>query len=122
MRSDLAIFTAWCAERGVRALPASAETIAALVEAMARERAPATVRRYVASIAAAHRAMGLGKAAKCEAVRRALARMHRRRGRPSAGGRLRSEDGVGGAQRRSGARKTRAEPGGCTAFRLLVAI
>ena len=84
MRSDLAIFTAWCATRGVRALPARAETIAAFVEAMARERAPATVRRYVASIAAAHRAMGWEKAARSEPVRRALARMHRRRGRRQA--------------------------------------
>ena len=84
LRSDLALFTAWCAERGVPALPASAETVAAFVEAMARTRAPATVRRYVASIAAAHRAAGLGKAANGEAVRRALARMHRRKGRRQA--------------------------------------
>ena len=39
LRSDLALFTAWCAERGVPALPASAETVAAFVEAMARTRA-----------------------------------------------------------------------------------
>ena len=63
------------------ALPASAETIAAFVDAMARVRAPATVRRYVASIAAAHRTLGLEKTAKSEPVRRALQRMHRRKGR-----------------------------------------
>ena len=51
---------------------------------MARVRAPATVRRYVASIAAAHRAMGWEKSAGGEPVRRALARMHRRRGRRQA--------------------------------------
>ena len=39
LRSDLALFTAWCAERGVPALPASAETVAAFVE-----RRPATAR------------------------------------------------------------------------------
>ena len=44
-------------------------------------RAPATVRRYVASIAAAHRAIGLEKTARSEPVRRALQRMHRRKGR-----------------------------------------
>ena len=81
MRSDLAIYAAWCDERGVPALPASAETIAAFVDAMAKVRAPATVRRYVASIAAAHRALGLGKTAGSEPVRRALQRMHRRKGR-----------------------------------------
>ena len=84
MRSDLAIYTAWCTERGVPALPASAETIAAFVDAMAKVRAPATVRRYVASIAAAHRTMGLGKTPSAEPVRRALARMHRRKGRRQA--------------------------------------
>ena len=81
MRSDLAIYAAWCAERELPALPASAETVAAFVDAMAKLRAPATVRRYVASIAAAHRALGLGKTAGSEPVRRALQRMHRRKGR-----------------------------------------
>ena len=81
MRSDLAIYAAWCAERELPALPASAETVAAFVDAMAKLRAPATVRRYVASIAAAHRALGLGKTAGAEPVRRALQRMHRRKGR-----------------------------------------
>ena len=84
VRSDLAIYTAWCAERGLCALPAEPRTIAAFVDAMARVRAPATVRRYVASIAAAHRAMGQEKTARSEPVRRALARMHRRKGRRQA--------------------------------------
>ena len=80
-RSDLAIYTAWCTERGAPALPASAETLAAFVDAMAKLRAPATVRRYVASIASAHRAMGVANTPRSEPVRRALQRMHRRKGR-----------------------------------------
>ena len=84
MRSDLAVYTAWCAARGVPALPASAGTIAAFVDAMAKDRAPATVRRYVASIAAAHRELGCAETAASEPVRRALARMHRRKGRRQA--------------------------------------
>ncbi|MDE0174992.1 MAG: tyrosine-type recombinase/integrase [Defluviicoccus sp.] len=84
VRSDLAIYAAWCSERGVSALPAGAETITAFVDAMAAVRAPATVRRYVASIAAAHRAMGYAKATGSEPVRRALQRMHRRKGRRQA--------------------------------------
>ena len=95
MRSDLALYRAWCGERAVPALPGSAKTIAAFVDAMARERAPATVRRYVASIAAAHRALGHARTTKGEPVRRALARMHRRKGRRQA-----QAQGLTGALRR----------------------
>ena len=84
VRSDLSIYAAWCAERGVRALPGTAETVAAFIDAMAETRAPATVRRYVASIAVAHRAIGRDKAVKSRPVKLALARMHRRKGRRQA--------------------------------------
>ena len=50
LRSDLAIYKAWCKERGECDVPASPETIATFVDVMGRVRAPATVRRYVASI------------------------------------------------------------------------
>ena len=81
VRSDLAIYFAWCTERGVPALPAQAETIAAFIDDRARVRAPATVRRYVSSVAAAHRTLGLERTARSEPVRRALQRMHRGTGR-----------------------------------------
>ena len=81
VRSDLGIYAAWCAERGEKALPAKPETVVAFVDAMAELRAPATVRRYVASIAMAHRAIGCGKTLKSPAVRLALKRMHRCKGR-----------------------------------------
>ncbi len=81
VRSDLAIFARWCAGRGLRGLPAEPGTVAAFVDAMAELRAPATVRRYVASIAAAHRAVGLEKVLKSPPVRLALRRMHRKKGR-----------------------------------------
>ena len=80
VRSDLAIYSAWCTARGVPALPASAETVTAFVDAMARGRATATVRRYVSSIVAAHRAIGWEETARSEPVRLALKRMHRRKG------------------------------------------
>ena len=51
---------------------------------MAVMRAPATVRRYVASIATAHKALGHGKTLRSAAVRLALQRMHRRKGRRQA--------------------------------------
>ena len=84
LRSDLAIFTAWCAKHGLQALPASAKTLATFVAAMAKMRAPATVRRYIASIATAHRAAGAKETTGTEPVRRALARMHRQKGRRQA--------------------------------------
>ena len=80
LKSDLRVFAAWCAERRLPALPAHAATIAAFVDAMARARAPATVRRYVASIAAVHKALGHAKAARAAPVQLALKRMHRARG------------------------------------------
>ena len=81
VRSDLAVYGAWCAERGLSALPAVPQTVAAFVDAMAETRAPATVRRYVASIAVAHRAIGRGSTIQSPLVGLALKRMHRKKGR-----------------------------------------
>ena len=81
VKSDLGIYAEWCAEHGRNALPASAETVADFVDAMAATRSPATVRRYVASIAVAHRAVGCGKTLASPVVRLALKRMHRCKGR-----------------------------------------
>ena len=81
VKADLAVYAAWCAERGLAALPAAPAAVAAFVDAMAKERAPATVRRYLASICAAQSALGCRRAVRGPAVRRALQRMHRRRGR-----------------------------------------
>ena len=81
LRSDLGIYAEWCAERGERALPAKAETVASFVDAMAEVRAPATVRRYLASIATAHRALGCSKTISSPLVRLSLQRMYRHKGR-----------------------------------------
>ena len=81
LKADLRIYRAWCAEQGREAVPAAPDTVAAFVDAMAATRAPATVRRYVASIAAAHRAHGCPDATKSPAAKLALQRMHRRKGR-----------------------------------------
>lgn len=77
LRFDLGIYAAWCNELGLAVMPASPATVAAFVDEMAHVRAPATVRRYVASIAAAHRAVGCGRIVRSAAVRLALQRMHR---------------------------------------------
>ena len=81
LRSDLRLYAKWCAEHRVRALPSSAETVAAFVDAMADTRAPATVRRYVTSIAIAHRAIGCETTLESPVVKLALKRMHRSKGR-----------------------------------------
>ena len=81
VKSDLGIWAEWCAARGVRTLPAEPETVAAFIDAMAELRAPATVRRYVASIAIANRALDREKTLRSPPVRLALKRMHRAKGR-----------------------------------------
>ena len=84
VRADLGVFAAWCGECHRVPMPAKPETVAAFVDAMAATRAPATVRRYVASIAAAHRSVDGGQAARSARVKLALKRMHRRKGRRQA--------------------------------------
>ena len=79
-RADLDIFRSWCAARDACPMPARPELVAAFVDAMADSRAPATVRRYIASIAAAHRAADAVDPATSARVKYALKRMHRRRG------------------------------------------
>ena len=69
---------------GRAALPASPDTIAAFVDAMAATRAPATVRRYVASFAVAHRAIVRAKTPRSPVVKLALQRMRRGKGRRQA--------------------------------------
>ena len=81
LRADLRLFVAWCGDHGLSPLPAQPETVAAYVDAMAGGRAPATVRRYIASIAAAHRATGEPSPVEHPEVRHALQRMRRRNGR-----------------------------------------
>ena len=81
LKADLGIYAAWCRERGLKALPASPSTIVGYIDAMAASRAPATVRRYVASIAAAHRSIGRSRTVRNAAIKLALQRMHRRKGR-----------------------------------------
>ncbi len=80
LRSDTAIFTAWCAEYDHEPLPATPDTVAAFIDAQAEIKAPATVRRYTASIAHLHRAAGLDDPTKDEGPKLALKRMARAKG------------------------------------------
>lgn len=80
LRADLAVWQGWCAARGLAALPAAPATVAAFVDDRGAERAPATVRRYVASIATLHRAAEVQDPTKHATARFALKRLARAKG------------------------------------------
>ena len=84
LRADVQIFRAWCRRHFREAFPADARTVVDFVDEMARVRTPATVRRYVSSIAALHKALRQTSPLESAAVRFALQRMHRLRGRRQA--------------------------------------
>ena len=69
LASDSRIWSAWCAERNVSALPADPIAVVALVDAEAKLKSFATVRRYIATIAHMHRAAELADPTKAEIVR-----------------------------------------------------
>jgi integrase len=56
--SDLRSFCAWCRERGLTCLPASAETVSLFAAWCAERFKPATIERRLASITAAHASSG----------------------------------------------------------------
>ena len=84
LRADVQIFAAWCRRHFREAFPANPATVVAFVDDMARVKTPATVRRYVSSIAALHKALRQSSPLESAAVRFALQRMHRLRGRRQA--------------------------------------
>ena len=84
LRADVQAFEAWCRRHFRAAFPASPDTVAAFVDDMAGSKTPATVRRYVSSIAALHKALRQPNPLDNASVRFALQRMHRRRGRRQA--------------------------------------
>ncbi|CAO3460218.1 Phage integrase [Azospirillum argentinense] len=58
LRADARVFAAWCAARSLPWLPAAPETVQAFVDDLGASRRPATVARYLGSIATLHRAAG----------------------------------------------------------------
>ena len=84
LRTDLLAFQAWCAANDVHPLPASAETVLAFIDAMAATKAPASVRRYVSSIATAHRMADEPNPAEMQAVELALKACTGRKAAPSS--------------------------------------
>ncbi len=76
LRADTAVFSAWCHTAGVPTLPAASQTVADVIDAMrAASKRPATIRRYVSSIAHLHRAAVLPVPSDSSTVKLALRRM-----------------------------------------------
>jgi len=77
-RADGAIFQGFCEAKGLAFFPASPTTIRAFIgHCVDEEKKPATIRRYVATIARAHIAAGLSSPCASEPVRLALKEMGR---------------------------------------------
>jgi integrase len=81
LKADVSTFTTWCSQAGHQALPASPETVTAFVDGMAAIKAPATVRRYISSVATFHRAGQVPNPCETPKVKLALKRMHNEKGR-----------------------------------------
>jgi integrase len=77
-KADGAIFQVFCESRGEPYLPADAKTIRAFIEDRVKAgKKPATIKRYVATIARVHIAAGLLNPCSSEAVRLGLKKMGR---------------------------------------------
>ena len=77
---DTERFISWCQLNRHRAFRARAPTVVAYIESISLDHAPATVRRYVSSIATVHKILGAPSPLEDLTVKLALQRMHRRYG------------------------------------------
>lgn len=75
--ADAKVFWAWCNARDCTPLPARPETLAAFIQSAGETRKVATVRRYLASVSALHRAAQLADPAKDQDVVLALRTLQR---------------------------------------------
>jgi integrase len=78
-RADWEIFSEFCRSLRLESLPATAKTVRDFVfECLAKDKKPATVRRYVSTIGRAHRASGVLDPTSSEEVKLALKEMGRK--------------------------------------------
>ena len=78
---DVLRFTAWCTDSKLGHMPATAETVACFIDAQAAAgKAPASIRRYAASIAAYHRSAAAPNPMELKIATDALRRITRARG------------------------------------------
>jgi integrase len=79
-KADWQVFAAWCDAHDALSLPVSAETLVAFIDAQAELKKVATVKRYLTTIATAHKAAGLDNPIRNEYVRLSVRRMARKNG------------------------------------------
>lgn len=82
MLSDQRLFAAYCDQASAVAMPATARTVTGFIRAMAEAgRKPASIRRYVSTIAHVHRAAKAIDPTKDSSVKLCLRTMHKQQGR-----------------------------------------
>ena len=79
-RADMRVWLEWTRQAGFSTIIDGPGPLVAFIDAMAALKAPATVRRYVASVGKLHRAAKVADPTNDEGVRLAIKRMHRARG------------------------------------------
>jgi len=79
-RSDWLDFERWCGERGLLALPTTAEAVAVYLTALSQSHKVSTITRRLSAISQAHRGRGLDSPAQDSPVRLVLAGIRRRYG------------------------------------------
>jgi len=79
-KADWKIFEGWCDENKKISLPASTEMLVGFIDAQAEVKKVATVKRYLTTIATAHKAAGVENPIQNEFVRLAVRRMARKNG------------------------------------------
>lgn len=79
-KADWLVFENWCDANNVISLPASVDVLVAFIDAQSELKKVATVKRYLTTIATAHKVAGLKNPIRHEFVRLAVRRMARKNG------------------------------------------
>ncbi|SHN91727.1 hypothetical protein BHECKSOX_2120 [Bathymodiolus heckerae thiotrophic gill symbiont] len=79
-KADWKVFENWCDHHKAISLPASTEVLVGFIDAQAELKKVATVKRYLTTIATAHKVAGLKNPVRHEFVRLAIRRMARKKG------------------------------------------
>ncbi len=79
-KADWKIFETWCDTNHKISLPAAAETLVDFIDAQAEAKKVATIKRYLTTIATAHKVAGLNNPVQNEFIRLAVRRISRKKG------------------------------------------
>ncbi len=79
-KSDWKVFESWCLDNNQVSLPSSTDTLVNFIETQSETKKTSTVKRYLTTIATAHKAAGIKNPVQDEFVRLAVRRMARKNG------------------------------------------